>query len=633
MANWTPETSTEAPGIVFENVSTETARELDKLKKELAVEDTKTTGEHSEWKIVAQFFEQEKWKIKSITRWEIEDLKKAIIDSNENIEWTLTVVGGKIEYNETPELTPISWEEEVWKEEVTDTNVIAAQKFLQAEWIQAPEITTKQWWGLGKIFQEIIISIMEGIGMDTSNWKAKLEWYKDITNKYLVEQTMKWFEKYLGKDTKISLENQIQLVEHMNTCVPLMSGRSIFSAPIIEFVFTGNGDLVTWTLGNSTYYRRLSAIRGKYLTLNDDTNVVDNRDADEKLKDIFTIEPGKEHAYITRYNEDVEEKARETEETSHTTTESTLPTTLPTEEPESYIKTPPEDRIQQLTDAERADVELAWAQKDLATTNTIIDPTEKQTKKDIANERIKKAKEEVGKIISTTQWDIDIGREVIADDATQARLEKEWAMREVKRIETLLESLPNDPEQKEELEKAKKRQQDCEKRETIFKKALERIDKIKNNYVSGNDKKAKDALDALYEIEDVLYNTDKSAPKREEENTPEWSPELTPLDPRDKNNLLFFEWKLYQVSQGPYDKIFKEIVFKDWTLQGYETNTFIPLTEIKNNPTKYKAITYEDAQEIIKGLTTEQMNLKDGKWIYVEPGHFAGKLRGITLES
>jgi hypothetical protein len=61
-------TPTELPDIEFDNVAQNTDRELNKLKKELGVDDAKTDKEHKEFLEIKKFFEQNKDSIKKITR-------------------------------------------------------------------------------------------------------------------------------------------------------------------------------------------------------------------------------------------------------------------------------------------------------------------------------------------------------------------------------------------------------------------------------------------------------------------------------------------------------------------------------------------------------------------------------------
>lgn len=105
----TAPTGAPSPELIFQDVAAQTDRELARLKVELEVDDAKVDTEHKEFQKVEEFF-REKEGIKTITRAEIDKMKTAIHDGNQEIEGQLQLTDtGSIELNNsanTPPATP-----------------------------------------------------------------------------------------------------------------------------------------------------------------------------------------------------------------------------------------------------------------------------------------------------------------------------------------------------------------------------------------------------------------------------------------------------------------------------------------------------------------------------------------------
>lgn len=110
--NWTPSPATApaetpSPELVFDNVATQTDRELAKLKEELDIHWATPDARHKEIEKVEAFFREKKDTITKITREEINNIKTAIHDENQEIEGQLQLTeSGSIELNNSSDIPP-----------------------------------------------------------------------------------------------------------------------------------------------------------------------------------------------------------------------------------------------------------------------------------------------------------------------------------------------------------------------------------------------------------------------------------------------------------------------------------------------------------------------------------------------
>jgi len=77
--------------LVFDDVAAQTDRELAKLKEELDIHGATPDARHKEIEKVEAFFREKKDTIKNITRAEIDNIKNAIHDENDEMEGQLQV--------------------------------------------------------------------------------------------------------------------------------------------------------------------------------------------------------------------------------------------------------------------------------------------------------------------------------------------------------------------------------------------------------------------------------------------------------------------------------------------------------------------------------------------------------------
>lgn len=111
MSTWTtpsagPSTAPALPDIVFDNVKENTARELQKLKNALAVNDT-DPNHTAEFQKIKEAFEAQKDTILKISGAELAELRAEIVDPNNTLPGKVDVVDGALVYNAetTPETT------------------------------------------------------------------------------------------------------------------------------------------------------------------------------------------------------------------------------------------------------------------------------------------------------------------------------------------------------------------------------------------------------------------------------------------------------------------------------------------------------------------------------------------------
>jgi len=302
MATWEPLTWPETPELIFNDVPSNTARELEKLKKELAVEDTKTTGEHSEWNSVKTFFETEKSKIKSISRTEINELKAAIVDTDTEL-WELKVdTTGKIEYTETvatpakapteltPAIPPIT--------EETDPTRAAALAYLTLdsekeafETVAPQKLDIGKW--IGKFFWEMLMNLKKMLGIDTRNEEAKIEWYTDFLMKQKAQALLSALTPYTSAEWLQSLkwpegdkEKEEELVKMVETAwIPMEFIRTSLS-----YILSGDPEILSKPR-KGVNKDTMMVLRGKFLTDSEDEEKRDMSPRDKLIALFETTDP------------------------------------------------------------------------------------------------------------------------------------------------------------------------------------------------------------------------------------------------------------------------------------------------------------------------------------------------------
>lgn len=96
-------TPTPAPEREFREIKTDTQKEIDALKTTLEVDKPE---EEKAFLKVAEFFKDKNEEIKKMTQEELDQLKKDIEDGNDNLQWTLKVTNGIVEFDEAAVTTP-----------------------------------------------------------------------------------------------------------------------------------------------------------------------------------------------------------------------------------------------------------------------------------------------------------------------------------------------------------------------------------------------------------------------------------------------------------------------------------------------------------------------------------------------
>lgn len=143
--------------------------------------------------------------------------------------------------------------------------------------------------------------------------------------------------------------------------------------------------------------------------------------------------------------------------------------------------------------------------------------------------------------------------------------------------------------------------------------------------------KAKKSEEAMKHIKISTEKAQKAIQKIESEGTIN----LKPLDPSDQNNLLYFEWKLYQRESKWLwgGNTYQEMFFDGNNLKRWSGGKFIDYTSNTELSKKgHKVISYKEANDRIWTLLPSKRKVNKDDWIYVKPEYFAGKLRNIKID-
>ena len=106
---------------------------------------------------------------------------------------------------------------------------------------------------------------------------------------------------------------------------------------------------------------------------------------------------------------------------------------------------------------------------------------------------------------------------------------------------------------------------------------------------------------------------------------------LEPLDPKSKNNLLYSNWKLYQINST--GKMYREMFWKEWLLNRrvrWWAGGQIDVSSVNAQPDSYKTITYRDAIGLMKWLEKEG-KIKEGNIVTISEEDIKTKLHPVKV--
>ena len=465
---------------------------------------------------------------------------------DEHIKQLSDKIEAKLNAPATPEKT-----EEVPPE--TQNDIQTAKKFFENKGVKIDTATIQQWNWLRDLFKKLILwlyGILERFGVNVSNAKAKLEGYKDYISKQKVEETFKVLSGYMGDSVKgiTEIKDKEALIDKMEWLgLPLLYGAdNLLAGPIMKLIFTGEKS--AWDdLPEDFDHDIIKTIRGKYLTLNDNPRALGGMNTSQRLNEIFTIDENRKGEYITRYEDDQEE--RETKEKTEWG-----PILGPAEAPKE-TETITEKILEETEKISKETEKIADDYTKAAT------PEGKKVKKDIAEKNLK----------------------LVTEKQTTAKIENK----------KILDEYAKNSDNKEYEEKARK---------------------------------SEEAVKKINEIVKLVENIFKKIET-------EGASELPPLDPTDRNNLIYYDWKLYKNIKNHWDPEYLEMYYENNVLKLSEFGKKIKHKkwDIKSLIEKWcKVIPNWEANDVLRGPNVE-LNLVKGVWIYVKPEYFAGKLRNIKV--